>query len=76
MSSRISTQRILVTGASGFVGTAVVYALLQSGVQVTAMISPGSTFRLKDADRQALRLIEADVWNRGSLSGRSRGIMQ
>ncbi len=65
-------QRIFVAGATGFLGTSVVYALLEAGSQVTALMPPGVPLRLGHISDQ-VRLIEGDAWNRGSLTGRSRG---
>lgn len=69
----LTTPRcIFVAGATGFLGTSVVYSLLETGVQVTALVPPDVSLRLGHlGDR--VRLVEGDAWNRGSLTGRSRG---
>ena len=72
MPAQTQSRRIFVAGATGFLGTGVVYALLQAGAEVTALIPPGAAFRLHDPERQ-VRLVEGDAWNPGSLTGRSRG---
>ncbi len=72
MSSTLATKRILVAGASGFVGLNVVYALLGAGASVTALTPPGAVIPLDNPEGR-LRVAEADAWNRPSLSGRGRG---
>ncbi len=72
MSSSPKTKRILVAGASGFVGLNVVHALLAAGASVTALAPPGAVIPLDNPDGR-LRVAEADAWNRPSLSGRGRG---
>jgi len=72
MSSSPKSKRILVAGASGFVGLNVVYALLGAGASVTALAPPGTVIPLENPDGR-LRVAEADAWNRPSLSGRGRG---
>ncbi|MFC1959626.1 NAD-dependent epimerase/dehydratase family protein [Chloroflexota bacterium] len=84
MSSRNAHTKIFVSGATGFIGKAVVYALLEAGAQVTALIppnalvspsvpgSPQNPLNIPDPEGR-LRQVEGDVWHRGSLSGRSRG---
>lgn len=71
MFANTSPPRIFVAGASGFVGTAVVYALLQAGAKVTAWRQADSILALPD--HKNLTQITGDAWNRGSLKGRSRG---
>ena len=53
-------------------GTAVVYALMQAGIPVTALVPPDGTLRISTNDDR-VQVIQGDVWNRGSLKGRSRG---
>jgi uncharacterized protein YbjT (DUF2867 family) len=72
MSPRTPAHRIFVTGATGFIGNAVVYALLEAGAAVTALVPTGRTLQL-NTRHERLRLVEGDAWNRGSLIGRSRG---
>ncbi|GAB4573670.1 MAG: hypothetical protein Kow0077_16790 [Anaerolineae bacterium] len=49
-----------------------IYALLRAGVRVTALIPSGRSLQI-DNDHALLRTVEGDAWNRGSLTGRSRG---
>lgn len=54
-------MRILVTGASGFIGSRVVRKLLQGGHEVAALIKPGSrSSRLADVS-SSVRLIAGDL---------------
>lgn len=46
-------MRVFVTGASGFIGAALLRVLLRNGVETTALISPGKTpERLRELDGQ------------------------
>ncbi|NPV67556.1 MAG: SDR family oxidoreductase [Anaerolineae bacterium] len=65
-------RRVLVIGGTGFVGGAVIDALLEANAQVTAMVPYGKG-PLLGAAGGSLRVVEADVWNRGSLRGHGRG---
>lgn len=60
----------VVTGAAGFIGSAVSRALAARGIAVRAIVEPGTT----DASRQALgdvaaEVLEADIAKRSSLDG-------
>jgi len=72
MSSQEPGRKFLVIGGTGFIGGAVIYALLEAGAQVTAIVPYGRT-PPGGASGERLRVVEADVWNRGSLRGRGRG---
>lgn len=65
-------RRVLVAGATGSLGHRVVRALLESGVQVTALVLPGDESRLQPL-RGLVQFVEGDLWNPGSLRGRARG---
>ena len=66
------TKRILVTGATGFLGYRVVVALLSLGVEVTVLVRPDRQEQLATL-QEHIRVVYADVWNRASLKGRARG---
>ncbi len=68
-----SEHRILVIGGTGFTGSAAIDALLEAGAQVTALVPYGKASLVGAANHPQLRVMEADIWNRGSLRGRGRG---
>ena len=70
MPVRPNPRRVFVAGASGFLGASVVYALLEEGAEVTALIPPETTLPW---GRERVQVVEGDAWNPGSLAGRSRG---
>ena len=71
MSSR-DLNRVLVTGATGFLGFRVVAALLEAGAKVSALIDPEQENKLIGvADK--ITILHGDLWNRASLKGQSRG---
>jgi dihydroflavonol-4-reductase len=58
-----ANDRIVVTGASGFIGSAVVRALTARGAQIVALVEPGADGRnLHDVER-----IEADIRDPGAV---------
>jgi dihydroflavonol-4-reductase len=59
------TNRVLVTGATGFIGTHLVRALTDLGMDVTAMVRAGSDVR--GLQRYAHREIRGDLTDPGSL---------
>jgi uncharacterized protein YbjT (DUF2867 family) len=65
-------ERVLVTGATGFVGFRVVAALLEIGIDVTVLVRPEQEDKLASL-AQRVRVINGDIWNRGSLKGLARG---
>jgi nucleoside-diphosphate-sugar epimerase len=65
-------RRILVVGGTGFLGYRVVVALLEAGADVSALVQPERDGLLQ-AISNRIRIIHADVWNKGSLKGRARG---
>jgi dihydroflavonol-4-reductase len=67
-----ATEKILVTGASGFVGSAVARSLLAAGYCVRALMRPTSTrFHLADLD---LEYVEGDLRNQQSISAAMSGV--
>jgi nucleoside-diphosphate-sugar epimerase len=71
----VSTRRILVTGGSGFVGSALVKALVRQGhaVRVLDDNSRGAARRLKDVERD-IELITGDVRDAAALDAAMAGI--
>lgn len=60
-------MRVLLTGATGFIGSHVARLLIANGEQVTAIIKP-STSRWRIADLQgAMRILECDLGDRAQL---------
>jgi len=72
MAYKHRVERILVTGATGFLGFRVVLALLDADIAVTVITTPEQDGVLAPiADR--LQILHADIWSRASLKGLSRG---
>lgn len=70
--SDLKRGRVLVAGATGFLGYRVVRALLDEGAEVTALVRPTAEEKLGPL-RSRVRLVSGDVWNPASLRGRARG---
>jgi dihydroflavonol-4-reductase len=56
---------VLLTGASGFIGSAVLRQLLRDGFRVRALIRPNSHY--KDLIARDVQIVDGDVRDRGSL---------
>ena len=63
-------DRVLVTGASGFIGSAVVRALLARGARVVGMLEPGADHR--NLEGLAIERVEADVRDAGQVMDATR----
>ena len=71
----MSARRILVTGGSGFVGSALVKALVRQGQSVRVLDdnSRGAPLRLKDVERD-IELITGDVRDAAAVDAAMRGM--
>lgn len=65
-------KRVLVTGATGFLGLRVLRALVEEGAEVSALVRPDSEDKL-GVLKHRVHAIPADVWMPASLKGRARG---
>lgn len=68
----VEPPRILVTGATSFLGFRVVAALLEGGASVTVVARPDQEEKVA-ALANRVRVVEGDIWNRASLKGLARG---
>lgn len=71
MVASVDPPRILVTGATGFLGYRVVAALLAADLPVTVLVRREGRDKLSALSGQ-LTLVDGDEWNRGSLKGQAR----
>ncbi|MGA2636293.1 hopanoid-associated sugar epimerase [Methylocella sp.] len=68
----VTRDKVLVTGASGFVGSAVAQALAESGYAVRALLRPTAQ-RLNLANLDA-EIVEGDICDRGSVDKAMAGV--
>jgi nucleoside-diphosphate-sugar epimerase len=61
--------KVLVTGASGFIGAAVVRRLLGHGFRVTAVVRPGSSLRRLEDVADRVGFVERDLEDAGACRG-------
>ncbi|PJF42435.1 MAG: hypothetical protein CUN55_10045 [Phototrophicales bacterium] len=67
----ITPTRVMVTGATGFLGYRVISNLLALGAKVTALVHP-ERLDLIQPLTDYVEIVSADVWNKASLKGRAR----
>jgi dihydroflavonol-4-reductase len=63
--------RVLVTGASGFIGGAVAQALVERGAEVRALLRPGAVANVRD--RGAVEAVRGDLRDGGSVRAAAAG---
>jgi nucleoside-diphosphate-sugar epimerase len=71
----VSARRVLVTGGSGFIGSALVKALVAAGESVRALDdnSRGSTRRLSEVERE-IEFVHGDIRDTAAVDAAMRGI--
>jgi dihydroflavonol-4-reductase len=62
-----SDHRVVVTGAAGFIGSAVTRALVDRGIHVVAVLEPGASSR--NLTKLDVEVVSADITDRSSLAG-------
>lgn len=67
-----TVERVLVTGATGFLGFRVVAALLERGLEVGVLINRDQQDKLVTLADQ-VQIVYGDLWNKASLKGQARG---
>jgi nucleoside-diphosphate-sugar epimerase len=67
-------MRVLITGASGFIGSHVTRRALAAGAEVSVLLRPGSDRRRLDDMLPALRVLDGDVRDVGAMEAALRDI--
>jgi dihydroflavonol-4-reductase len=68
------TERILVTGATGYLGSTLVGELVGAGERVTVLTKPGDTFSLRSELRSAVDTVAGDITDPHHVDSAMRGI--
>jgi uncharacterized protein YbjT (DUF2867 family) len=74
MQPKSNAGRLLVTGATGFLGFRVVAAMLELDLPTSILIHPDQSDKVA-ALAERVKVLHGDVWNRASLKGLSRGYL-
>ncbi len=74
MKTEFTDRSVLVTGATGFIGTHLVARLLREGAQVHALVRPGRYLRVPPEWAPGVSIVEADLSDRDALASLAAGV--
>lgn len=67
-------MKILLTGATGYIGNSLISYLLMNNIEIRALIRPNSVSKIKKEVQQQIEIVTGDVTEKSSLTGKLKGI--